>query len=207
MKNIDRLLRILVITAIGIVVFVGAVFAILNFTGSDSDSAKKNNTTTNSTTKSSTNSDNKDSSKNNNNENSNSNTSNNSSTSSTSSSNSSSKDNINKTNNNSNASSNSSSNSNSTSNNNTSSQSNNKVKNEAGNVDTNGKKLATPIGNTGKLFNSQSEAHNYGRLEVKSLVESTKKYTEYEVRRVDYTDGTVAGWTINIYQNEKSTTN
>ncbi|MBF0713364.1 hypothetical protein HZY83_01490 [Gemella sp. GH3] len=212
MRNIDRLLRILVITAIGIVVFVGAVFAILTFTGSDSDSAKKNNTTSSTTTKSNDDN-NKDSSKNNKNDNSSSTNKNDSSSSNSSSS----KESSNKTNsdsnvesNNSNKNTNSSSNTNknTNSNNSNSNQNNNdKPKNETGNVDTSGKKLATPIGNTGKLFSSQSEAHEYGRSEIKSRVESTKKYTEYEVRRVDYADGTVAGWTINIYQKDKNTTN
>ena len=67
----------------------------------------------------------------------------------------------------------------------------------------NGKKLSpiAGIGNTGKVFSSQSEALKYGQDEVTKLTAQDKKHRQFGVGRVIYEDGSLAGWTVEIYEN------
>lgn len=212
MKQSNRLLKMLVATAIGILLFSGAVFAILNLTGTDSN--KKSSTATSQKAedkskkeKTSVKEEKKEEKKLETTE--------------------SSEENINKEKSINNNSTNIIKEPNGVKN---ASTSNNVVKEEKKSEDKvvetakpeekittniednsnyvngrvyeyNGKKLS-PIagtGNTGKVFSSQAEASAYGQAEVEKRVKETKKYTSYSVGRVLYEDGSQAGWTVDIY--------
>lgn len=213
----DRLLKVLVATAAGILLFCAAVFGILHFT-SGNDKTTKETTSSSSSVSSSSNNDNssnstsssESSSTSSENNSEDSSTSASKSTNATSNSTSSSsqdspgdkqlgeKITVPSSSNNASSSSNNASNSS-----NTNSSSSSSTNSGTNSVATNGKTLGA-VGNTGKVFTSQQEAHSYGKAEIEARVKADKKYTEYEVRRVDYTDGTFAGWTVNIYQKDNA---
>lgn len=186
MKKSERFLKMLIITAVGVIIFSVVVIAILNFTSVDKK-AKNNSNQTNQTTT------NKDSNKNkNSNSNNKSNKESNKSTSSSSTS--SSKANENKpatTQENNSTSAKKSENKTNTSSKATENNSGNEA-NTAG------------VGNTGKVFSTQAEAHEYGKAEMERRIKTNKKYTEYVIKGIRDSKGAVTGWTVDIFEGENN---
>ena len=56
----------------------------------------------------------------------------------------------------------------------------------------------TPIGSTGKVFESQKEAMEFGQSEVERLSKKDQKHYQFIISRVEYKDKTLAGWTVDI---------
>lgn len=54
-----------------------------------------------------------------------------------------------------------------------------------------------------EVFDTQAEAHEYGKKEMERLVRETNKYTEYAVKGVRDENGQIKGWTVEIYQKDK----
>ena len=76
------------------------------------------------------------------------------------------------------------------------SQKNNKVQ------DYKGKKLSDSegVGTTGKIFKSQKEALDFGRKEVRRLVNEDKKPRQFSISKVTAEDGSLVGWTVDIFE-------
>lgn len=76
------------------------------------------------------------------------------------------------------------------------SQKNNRVQ------DYKGKKLSESegVGTTGKIFNSQKEALDFGKQEVKKLTEGDKKPRQFSISKVTTKDGNLVGWTVDIFE-------
>lgn len=76
------------------------------------------------------------------------------------------------------------------------SQKNNRVQ------DYKGKKLSESegVGTTGKIFNSQKEALDFGKQEVKKLTEGDKKPRQFSISKVTAKDGSLVGWTVDIFE-------
>ena len=76
------------------------------------------------------------------------------------------------------------------------SQKNNKVQ------DYKGKKLSDSegVGTTGKIFKSQKEALDFGRKEVRRLVDEDKKPRQFSISKVTAEDGSLVGWTVDIFE-------
>ena len=68
--------------------------------------------------------------------------------------------------------------------------------------DYNGKKLSDSegVGTTGKVFNSQKEALDFGKQEVKKLTEGDKKPRQFSISKVTAKDGSLVGWTVDIFE-------
>lgn len=65
-----------------------------------------------------------------------------------------------------------------------------------------GKKLSESegVGTTGKVFNSQKEALDFGKQEVKKLTEGDKKPRQFSISKVTAKDGSLVGWTVDIFE-------
>lgn len=65
-----------------------------------------------------------------------------------------------------------------------------------------GKKLSDSegVGTTGKIFNSQKEALDFGKQEVKKLTEGDKKPRQFSISKVTAKDGSLVGWTVDIFE-------
>ncbi len=66
----------------------------------------------------------------------------------------------------------------------------------------NGKKLSDSegVGTTGKIFNSQKDALDFGKQEVKKLTEGDKKPRQFSISKVTAKDGSLVGWTVDIFE-------
>ena len=56
------------------------------------------------------------------------------------------------------------------------------------------------VGTTGKIFNSQKEALDFGKQEVKKLTEGDKKPRQFSISKVTTKDGSLVGWTVDIFE-------
>lgn len=76
------------------------------------------------------------------------------------------------------------------------SQKNNRVQ------DYKGKKLSESegVGIIGKIFNSQKEALDFGKQEIKKLSEGDKKPRQFSISKVTAKDGSLVGWTVDIFE-------
>ena len=65
-----------------------------------------------------------------------------------------------------------------------------------------GKKLSMSegLGTTGKVFNSQKEALEFGKQEIKRLSEKDKKPRQFSISKVTAEDGSLVGWTVDIFE-------
>ena len=65
-----------------------------------------------------------------------------------------------------------------------------------------GKKLSDSegVGTTGKIFKSQKEALDFGRKEVRRLVDEDKKPRQFSISKVTAEDGSLVGWTVDIFE-------
>ena len=65
-----------------------------------------------------------------------------------------------------------------------------------------GKKLSDSedVGTTGKIFKSQKEALDFGRKEVRRLVNEDKKLRQFSISKVIAEDGSLVGWTVDIFE-------
>ena len=68
--------------------------------------------------------------------------------------------------------------------------------------DYNGKKLSSSegVGTTGKVFESQKEALDFGKKEVKRLTDEDKKSWQFSISKVTAEDGSLVGWTVDIFE-------
>ena len=68
--------------------------------------------------------------------------------------------------------------------------------------DYNGKKLSSSegVGTTGKVFESQKEALEFGKKEVKRLTDEDKKSRQFSISKVTAEDGSLVGWTVDIFE-------
>lgn len=68
--------------------------------------------------------------------------------------------------------------------------------------DYNGKKLSSSegVGTTGKVFESQKEALDFGKKEVKRLADEDKKSRQFSISKVTAEDGSLVGWTVDIFE-------
>ena len=68
--------------------------------------------------------------------------------------------------------------------------------------DYNGKKLSISegVGTTGKVFESQKEALDFGKKEVKRLTDEDKKSRQFSISKVTAEDGSLVGWTVDIFE-------
>ena len=68
--------------------------------------------------------------------------------------------------------------------------------------DYNGKKLSSSegVGTTGKVFESQKEALDFGKKEVKRLTDEDKKSRQFSISKVTAEDGSLVGWTVDIFE-------
>ncbi|MGX7069117.1 sarcalumenin [Gemella bergeri] len=86
----------------------------------------------------------------------------------------------------------------------TQSSTENKTKNQdqKNSYEYDGKKLShsAGLGNTGKVFNSQKEAMEYGNQEIARLIEKDKKPRQFSISRVTSEDGKLVGWTVDIFE-------
>ena len=57
------------------------------------------------------------------------------------------------------------------------------------------------VGSTGKVFNSQKEALDFGKQVVKKLTEEDKKPRQFSISKVTAKDGSLVGWTVDIFEN------
>ena len=71
--------------------------------------------------------------------------------------------------------------------------------------DYNGKKLSSSegVGTTGKVFESQKEALDFGKKEVKRLTDEDKKSRQFSIIKVTAEDGSLVGWTVDIFEDNK----
>ena len=65
-----------------------------------------------------------------------------------------------------------------------------------------GKKLSDSegVGTTGKIFKSQKEALDFGRKEVRRLVNEDKKPRQFSISKVTAEDGSLVGWTVDVFE-------
>lgn len=65
-----------------------------------------------------------------------------------------------------------------------------------------GKKLSMSegLGTTGKVFNSQKEALEFGKQEIKRLSEKDKKPRQFSISKVTAEDGSLVGWTVDVFE-------
>ena len=65
-----------------------------------------------------------------------------------------------------------------------------------------GKKLSMSegLGTTGKVFNSQKEALEFGKQESKRLSEKDKKPRQFSISKVTAEDGSLVGWTVDVFE-------
>ena len=65
-----------------------------------------------------------------------------------------------------------------------------------------GKKLSISegLGTTGKVFNSQKEALEFGKQEIKRLSEKDKKPRQFSISKVTAEDGSLVGWTVDVFE-------
>lgn len=65
-----------------------------------------------------------------------------------------------------------------------------------------GKKLSDSegIGTTGKIFESQKEALDFGKKEVVRLANADKKPRQFAISKVVSEDGSLLGWTVDIFE-------
>lgn len=70
--------------------------------------------------------------------------------------------------------------------------------------DYNGKKLSSleGVGTTGKVFESQKEALDFGKKEVKRLTDEDKKSRQFSISKVTAEDGSLVGWTVDIFEDD-----
>ena len=68
--------------------------------------------------------------------------------------------------------------------------------------DYNGKKLSSSegVGTTGKVFESQKEALDFGKKEMKRLTDEDKKSRQFSISKVTAEDGSLVGWTVDIFE-------
>ncbi len=68
--------------------------------------------------------------------------------------------------------------------------------------DYNGKKLSSSegVGTTGKVFESQKEALDFGKKEVKRLTDEDKKSRQFSISKVTAEDGSLVGWTVDVFE-------
>lgn len=71
-----------------------------------------------------------------------------------------------------------------------------------------GKKLAhnAGVGTSGKVFNTQKEALEYGNSELERLVKEDKKARQFSISKVSDEDGNLIGWTVDIFESGEGTT-
>ena len=72
-----------------------------------------------------------------------------------------------------------------------------------------GKKISENegLGTTGKVFKSQKEAMEFGNSEVARLAKEDRKPRQFSVSKVAADDGSVLGWTVDIYLDNSTSTN
>ena len=72
-----------------------------------------------------------------------------------------------------------------------------------------GKKISENegLGTTGKVFKSQKEAMEFGNSEVARLAKEDRKSRQFSVSKVAADDGSVLGWTVDIYLDNSTSTN
>ena len=72
-----------------------------------------------------------------------------------------------------------------------------------------GKKISENegLGTTGKVFKSQKEAMEFGNSEVARLAKEDRKSRQFSVSKVAADDGSVLGWTVDIYADNSAATN
>ena len=72
-----------------------------------------------------------------------------------------------------------------------------------------GKKISENegLGTTGKVFKSQKEAMEFGNSEFARLTKEDRKSRQFSVSKVTADDGSVLGWTVDIYVDNSATTN
>ena len=72
-----------------------------------------------------------------------------------------------------------------------------------------GKKISENegLGTTGKVFKSQKEAMEFGNSEVARLTKEDRKSRQFSVSKVTADDGSVLGWTVDIYADNSAATN
>ena len=65
-----------------------------------------------------------------------------------------------------------------------------------------GKKLSDSegVGTTGKIFKFQKEALDFGRKEVRRLVNEDKKPRQFSISKVTAEDGSLVGWTVDVFE-------
>ena len=65
-----------------------------------------------------------------------------------------------------------------------------------------GKKLSMleGLGTTGKVFNFQKEALEFGKQEIKRLSEKDKKPRQFSISKVTAEDGSLVGWTVDVFE-------
>lgn len=65
-----------------------------------------------------------------------------------------------------------------------------------------GKKLSDSegVGTTGKIFKSQKAALDFGRKEVRRLVNEDKKPRQFSISKVTAEDGSLVGWTVDVFE-------
>ena len=79
---------------------------------------------------------------------------------------------------------------------------NNQTNNYVGTKEYNGKKVShnEGVGTTGKVFKTQSEALEFGNKEIERLVKEDKKPRQFSISKVTAEDGTLLGWTVDIFE-------
>lgn len=70
----------------------------------------------------------------------------------------------------------------------------------------NGKKISqkSGVGSTGKVFDTQKEALEYGNAEIERLVKEDKKPRQFSISKVTAEDGSLVGWTVDIFEGSNS---
>ena len=56
------------------------------------------------------------------------------------------------------------------------------------------------VGTTGKIFGSQKEALDFGKKEVIRLTDGDKKPRQFAISKVMSEDGSLVGWTVDIFE-------
>lgn len=56
------------------------------------------------------------------------------------------------------------------------------------------------VGTTGKIFGSQKEALDFGKKEVIRLTDGDKKPRQFAISKVMLEDGSLVGWTVDIFE-------
>ncbi len=60
--------------------------------------------------------------------------------------------------------------------------------------------MSEGLGTTGKVFNSQKEALEFGKQEIKRLSEKDKKPRQFSISKVTAEDGSLVGWTVDVFE-------